>query len=370
MTSYVLVLGEALVDLIVTEDAAVPHIGGGPLNTARALARLGVPTAFVGGVSTDVFGKRIIAAMVADGVRIDTVVTTEAPTTMALVELDAAGAASYRFYFEGTSVAACTTERVTSAIEVLTASGTEEFVTEEFVTEKVGTEDVGTGGVGAGVFGANEVGTEDVGTEEFGTEKVGASAGGLDDVCALHVGTLGLVIEPTATASEAMIDRFSGQALIMIDPNIRQVVLSEIRESYLERLFRILPKADIVKVSDEDLAWIDPRADSVASSVGAAQAIVAAGSGAVLITRGGEGITIVCAEGVVDVAAPKAVVVDTVGAGDTFSAGVLSWWIDNDRPSMRLLTNLVAATERGAAAAAIVVARAGANPPTRAELGL
>jgi fructokinase len=311
MTSHVLVLGEALVDLIVTEEAAVPHIGGGPLNTARALARLGVPTAFVGGVSSDVFGKRITAAMLADGVRIDTVVKTEAPTTMALVELNAAGAASYRFYFEGTSVAACTTERATSAIDALLATS--------------------------------------------------------EDVCAVHVGTLGLVIEPAATASEAIVNRFAeGSALVMIDPNIRQVVLGDIRDVYLERLHRVLPKADIVKVSDEDLAWITPGADLVV----AAQDIVAKGSGAVLITRGGDGITIVCGEGVVDVPAPKAEVVDTVGAGDTFAAGVLSWWIDNNQPSMRILSNLVAATERGAAAAAIVVARAGANPPTRAELGL
>jgi fructokinase len=310
MTSHVLVLGEALVDLIVTEEAAVPHIGGGPLNTARALARLGVPTAFVGGVSTDVFGKRITAAMVADGVRIDTVINTEAPTTMALVELNAAGAASYRFYFEGTSVAAGTTERATSAIDSLLAAD--------------------------------------------------------DDVCAVHVGTLGLVIEPAATASEAIVDRFAGSALIMIDPNIRQVVLGDIREVYLERLSRMLSKADIVKVSDEDLAWMVPGTDLVE----AAKSMVAKGSGAVLITRGGDGITVVCAEGVVEVPAPKADVVDTVGAGDTFAAGVLSWWFDHDQPSMRELSNLVAATERGAAAASIVVARAGANPPTRAELGL
>ena len=311
MTSHVLVLGEALVDLIVTEEAAVPHIGGGPLNTARALARLGVPTAFVGGVSTDVFGKRITAAMVADGVRIDTVIKTEAPTTMALVELNAAGAASYRFYFEGTSVAAGTTERATSAIDSLLAADD-------------------------------------------------------DDVCAVHVGTLGLVIEPAATASEAIVDRFAGSALIMIDPNIRQVVLGDIRDVYLERLNRMLPKANIVKVSDEDLAWIVPEADLVET----AKSWVAKGSGAVLLTRGGDGITIVCAEGVAHVTAPKAQVVDTVGAGDTFAAGVLSWWIDHEKPSMLELSNLVAATERGAAAAAIVVARAGANPPTRAELGL
>ncbi len=310
MTSHVLVLGEALVDLIVTEEAAVPHIGGGPLNTARALARLGVPTAFVGGVSTDVFGKRITAAMLADGVRIDTVVKTEAPTTMALVELNAAGAASYRFYFEGTSVAACTPERANSAIDALLASD--------------------------------------------------------EDVCAVHVGTLGLVIEPAASASEAIVNRFAGSALIMIDPNIRQVVLGEIRDAYLARLFRVLPKADVVKVSDEDLAWIMPGVDLVE----AAKSLVAKGSGAVLITRGGDGITVVCSEGVVDVPAPKAEVVDTVGAGDTFAAGVLSWWFDHEQPSLLMLANLVAATVRGAAAAAIVVARAGANPPTRAELGL
>ena len=100
----VVVCGEALVDLVVRSDGTlVPHLGGGPYNAARTAARLGVPTAFLGRVSNDRFGEQLVAGLAADGVDTATVVRSEEPTMLALAEISAAGGASYRFYVEGTA---------------------------------------------------------------------------------------------------------------------------------------------------------------------------------------------------------------------------------------------------------------------------
>ena len=100
----ILVAGEALVDLVPAADGTLsPYPGGGPFTTARALARLGRPVAFAGRLSTDRFGERMAAMLAADGVAADATERTGDPTTLALAEIDAAGAATYRFYTEGTS---------------------------------------------------------------------------------------------------------------------------------------------------------------------------------------------------------------------------------------------------------------------------
>ena len=88
----IVVAGEALVDLILRPDgtiAAVP--GGGPYNAARAIGRLGVPVAWIGGLSSDRFGRDLEAGLTADGVTLDLVQRTDLPTTLALAELDAVG---------------------------------------------------------------------------------------------------------------------------------------------------------------------------------------------------------------------------------------------------------------------------------------
>ena len=103
----IVVAGEALVDLIARPDgtiAAVP--GGGPYNAARAIGRLGVPVAWIGVLSSDRFGRELEAGLTADGVALDLVQRTDLPTTLALAELDASGAATYRFYTDGTSAPA------------------------------------------------------------------------------------------------------------------------------------------------------------------------------------------------------------------------------------------------------------------------
>ncbi|HEX5828922.1 MAG TPA: PfkB family carbohydrate kinase, partial [Candidatus Limnocylindrales bacterium] len=100
----IVVAGEALVDLIVRADGSLVAVpGGGPYNAARAVGRLGVPVAWLGGLSSDRFGRQLEVGLVEDGVSLALVQRTDAPTTLALAELDAGGAATYRFYTQGTS---------------------------------------------------------------------------------------------------------------------------------------------------------------------------------------------------------------------------------------------------------------------------
>ena len=105
------VLGEALVDIIVDPRGEVTSVvGGAPLNTARTIARLGIPATFLGGVSTDAFGGRIMRLLDDDGVTLGLGAQVPEPTTLAIAQIDEHGAATYRFMMEGTSAAAVTPE--------------------------------------------------------------------------------------------------------------------------------------------------------------------------------------------------------------------------------------------------------------------
>ena len=100
----IVVAGEALVDLVAQPDGALrPHPGGGPFNVARTIGRLEQPVAFVGRISRDAFGEQHVAMLAADGVAVDLVERTDDPSTLAIAEVDAGGAATYRFYVDGTA---------------------------------------------------------------------------------------------------------------------------------------------------------------------------------------------------------------------------------------------------------------------------
>ena len=192
----ILVGGEALVDLVLGDGEQVgAHLGGGPFNCARTLGRLEQPVAYLGRISTDRFGARLRAQLEADGVGLEAVVATEDPTTLALAELDAESAATYRFYRDGTSAAGLTVE---DALAVLP-----------------------------------------------------------DGVEMIHTGTLGLIFEPTATAIEAVVEQIADSALVMIDLNCRPSAITD-PEGYRARLDRLLPRCDVVKASDADLEYLDP----------------------------------------------------------------------------------------------------------------
>jgi len=304
MTGMIVVGGEALVDLVAgAEDELAAHLGGGPFNCARTLGRLARPVAYLGRISSDRFGARLREQLAADGVRLDAVVDTDDPTTLALAEIDETGGATYRFYIDGTSAPGLTPE---AALGVLPA-----------------------------------------------------------EVAAVHVGTLGLVFEPTADALEAVVGAVPDDALVMIDVNIRAPAIRD-PASYRARLGRLLERCNVVKASDDDLAWLDEDRDPVA----AARALVGAGPAVVLLTRGAEGATVVSEGGELDVAAPAVQVVDTIGAGDAFGGGFLAWWGREGLGTADLTRT--DALEPGARFACLVAARtverAGASPPRLDEL--
>lgn len=189
-----------------------------------------------------------------------------------------------------------------------------------------------------------------------------------DDVNALFFGGISLVVEPCGATYEALMTREAANRVTMIDPNIRPGFIKD-EAAYRARIDRMLALADIVKLSDEDLAWLMGGADIDAN---AAQ-VLAKGPKLVCITRGKDGASGYTANGRVDVAATAVTVVDTVGAGDTFNAGVLASLEEAGVLSKEGVANLsddviANALSLGARSAAITVSRAGANPPWTHEL--
>lgn len=188
-----------------------------------------------------------------------------------------------------------------------------------------------------------------------------------DGVQALFLGGISLVAEPCGSAFEALAGR-AGDRVVMLDPNIRPGFIRD-EGACRARLARLMARADIVKLSDADLAWLAPGQPEGA----AIAAIRAAGPALVVITRGAEGAEAHHAGGVMRAPARAVAVVDTVGAGDTFNAGLLAGLARAgrlERAALRALpeADLRAALDLGIRAAAVTVSRAGANPPWAAEL--
>ena len=182
---------------------------------------------------------------------------------------------------------------------------------------------------------------------------------------AVFFGGISLVVEPCAAAYTALMAQVAPTAATMIDPNIRPSFITD-EAAYRARLTQMFARADIIKTSDEDLEWITGGTDASVLFDGTDVQVI-------LLTRGAEGVTVLTRDAAADVPAQKAQVVDTVGAGDTFSAGFLA-----DLETAGLLTksalsgasmdDLTHAAAFGARVAAITVARAGANPPWASEL--
>lgn len=295
------VLGEALIDLVITPAGKVDaELGGAPFNTARACGRLGADVRFVGAVSGDRFGSMLAARLDADGVDTSAVVRVDLPTTLAAAELDDSGAATYRFYIEGTAAPALAT------IETASVDGR-----------------------------------------------------------AIFTGGLGLVLEPMADAVAAAIDARRPDQLVMVDVNCRPKVISD-RARYVDRLAGVVARADVVKVSDEDLGYLSPGVEPTT----AARALLETGPSAVLVTRGAAGVQVLTHGADTIVGVDPVQVVDTIGAGDSFGAGFLSWWMaaGAEPADTGDLDRLVDAVRAANAVAGVVVTRRGAEPPWRSEL--
>jgi fructokinase len=301
----ILVGGEALYDLVMRDgDAIAAHPGGGPFNTARTIGRLGQPVAYLGRLSNDRFGRNHQRLLAEDGVSLDAVVRTDDPTTLALAEIDDRGGARYRFYERGTAAAGLTTEDALAALP--------------------------------------------------------------DAVDALHVGTLGLTLEPVAAALEAVVERLAPSALVAVDPNVRPWAIAD-EAAYRARLERVLGHAHVLKVSEEDLDWLDPDRDPLE----AARTMLDLGPQVALLTRGAEGAVVLTADGeMTAVEAPAVEVVDTIGAGDAFGGGFLARWRAQglDRDALKNHAQVVEATRYAALVAALTCAKPGASPPRLEEL--
>jgi fructokinase len=303
----IVVCGEALIDQI---PPRTDSPGGGPFNTARALARLGIPTQFLGRLSTDAFGQQLRELLAADGVDLGMTSFGPEPTTLAIAEVDPEGDAAYRFVIGGTSAPNLTPEMVPASF---------------------------------------------------------AHA-----VKALHVGTLGLVLEPIASTIAALVHREHTERLVMVDPNIRPSALSLLAADgqgggYRARLDQVIADSTIVKASDADVVWLFPDLDLRT----AARALLVRGPRLVVVTLGADGAFGVTTTTDVQVPAPVVEVVDTIGAGDAFGAALLAWLHDHGalRRDLALSTEqLRSALEFACRVASLACTRAGAEPPSRAEL--
>jgi len=296
------VAGEALIDLILdTSGCLDPRLGGGPFNVARAVARLGQPSAFLGRLSQDRFGRLQQADLEQHGVQILLETSPDAPTTLAVVDVDPAGVPGYRFYLTGTAAA---------SVEPGQASLPPETT-------------------------------------------------------ALHVGTLGLVMEPVATALEQLVSEVPAGITVMLDPNCRPATITS-RSAYLDRINRILRRVDLVKLSTEDLGFLFPGADADA----AAAELLRRGPACVVITDGAAAVRSFVAGHEICVDVPDAEVVDTVGAGDAFGGAFLTWWVGNglDRSDMSDPSTVRHATQAAVYASVVNCTRRGAEPPWAWEL--
>jgi len=191
-----------------------------------------------------------------------------------------------------------------------------------------------------------------------------------EDIPALYFGGISLACEPGAEAYAWLLAREGDSRTVMIDPNIRPGFIED-HERYRARLDRMIGMADIVKVSVEDLDWI---IDTPANVHDKATTLLGKGPALVIVTRGGDGATGFLRGGdAVHVPAEQVDVVDTVGAGDTFNAGVLASLSDNgllrkDRLAALGPEAMTEALSLGARVAAVTVSRAGANPPWADEV--
>ncbi|MFD1330003.1 carbohydrate kinase family protein [Mycoplana ramosa] len=307
----ILCCGEALIDMLprtstLGEDAYAPYAGGAIFNTAIALGRLGVPTAFFTGLSDDMLGDVLRKTLAASNVDYSPCAVLSRPTTVAFVKL-VNGQATYAFYDENTAGRMIT-------IEDLPVLG--------------------------------------------------------DDCEALHFGAISLIPEPCGSTYEALLAREHDRRVISLDPNIRPGFIKD-NQAHMARINRMAAQSDIIKFSDEDLDWFGMHGshDELAAEW------LKRGPKVVVITKGADGADGYTRDFKVSVPGEKVAVVDTIGAGDTFDAGVLASLKRNDLLTKQQVAALSEEALRdalalAAKAAAVTVSRAGANPPWASEIGL
>ena len=304
----VAVLGEALIDFIAGEDGAYrPHLGGSPYNVAIGLARQGIGVSYLSPFSDDTFGDRLHDSLRREGVDIPIVRRSLWPTSLALVTIDDHGMPSYRLYREG-------------------------------------------------------IADKDTSFEEI-------EANLPHDLRVFHTGSLAITpsqLPKIRRSFELMHER---GVVVSMDVNIRLRASLETR-AYLDGVRSLLPLADIVKASAEDLEPFQFAADTREA---AETAYAEMGSGMLVLTEGKGGAVLLTANGAIEKKSyPIAHVEDTVGAGDTFhSAFIASLYRSGaiDGPYRDIDPEVLGdAVDFACAAAAINVSRVGCSPPTQQEV--
>lgn len=307
-----LVCGEALFDVFMQSDGGRGNelafkaiAGGSPFNVALGLRRMGANSALFTGISSDSLGQRLRQVLRDEGVSDAYLIASDAPTTLAMVGLDAAGSPQYSFRGEG-----CADRQLLA--EHLPALDAQ--------------------------------------------------------VRGLHVGSFSLVVEPVAETLLQLVQREHQQRLISLDPNVRLGPAPDIAR-WRERVETFAGYAHLIKVSEEDLQLLYPERDpqQVAASWLNQRCQL------VFLTHGSKGASVHCRHGHWSAPAVEVHTRDTVGAGDTFQAALLSYLARHDLDSPEALATLSreqidAMLHLAIEAAALTCARVGPDLPYLHEL--
>ncbi|WP_295011762.1 carbohydrate kinase [uncultured Microbacterium sp.] len=294
----VLVIGEALIDVVDRGDGSAPvrHVGGSPLNVAFGLARLGIPTTFATEFGDDADGAAIAAHLAGAGVEVARTAAGAHRTATALARIQPDGSAEYVFDIDWTFPQPPPTDRA--------------------------------------------------------------------DV--VHIGSIGSLRAPGAVGVLALVEGLPSDVLVTFDPNVRPALLPSVVETRA-LVERYAARAQVVKLSDEDAAWLYPEDPSSAPA-----RLLAQGARLVAVTHGAEGSVVHTAGGERRVPARRTAAVDTIGAGDAYMSGLIAALL----PHADALTGgegldadaLDAVGRVAATTSSLTVARAGAMPPTAEEL--
>jgi fructokinase len=315
--AVITVCGELVVDLIPVAgrpaDGAPPQYtafpGGNALNVAVAAARLGAVVHLMSRVGPGPFGALLRGHAAGNGVATDAMLAAPEPVSLAVVELQDDGSAGYSFHTVGAADWQWTREELERAWPA--------------------------------------------------------------DTRIVHVGSISSWTEPGCTHIADLVARrrASGGALVSFDPNVRASLVHD-EQAVRARIDQLRRTADIVKVSAEDLGWLEPGADLDGAAVrwaadGPALVVVTDGGGTLRAARPGRPL--------LRRQPPSVQVVDTVGAGDTFAAGLFSGLVRTGTLHHDALVGLpddelIPLLDDAARAAALACTRAGADPPTAAEL--